>query len=138
MLIFTGDSGGPIHQWLDDHWEQVGIVSFGSGCALANRPGMYTRLSFYYDWIQSYLTVMNQTTDTSIPTIEPVFTSDTSILTTEPVFTSDASILTTEPVFTSDTINVNSTVGNQAVIHNTKFFFYVIMYMVGRWFFFIF
>jgi len=112
MLIFTGDSGGPIHQWLDDHWEQVGIVSFGSGCALANRPGMYTRLSFYYDWIQSYLTVMNQTTDTSISTIEPVFTSDT--------------------------INVNSTVGNQAVIHNTKLFFYVIMYMVGRWFFFIF
>ncbi len=125
MFVFTGDSGGPIHQWLGDHWEQVGIVSFGNGCALANHPGMYTRLSFYYDWIQSYLTEMHQTTDTFIPTTEMMFTSDTSIS-------------TTETMFTSDTINVNSTLGNQAVIHDTKLFFYVIMYMIGRCFFFIF
>jgi len=46
-----GDSGGPIHRWLDDHWEQVGIVSYGVGCARENYPGIYTRLSVYHDWI---------------------------------------------------------------------------------------
>jgi secreted trypsin-like serine protease len=58
----TGDSGGPIHQWLDDHWEQVGIVSYGTGCALANHPGVYTRLSFYYDWIQETMNNIDLTT----------------------------------------------------------------------------
>jgi len=60
-----GDSGGPIHQWLDDHWEQVGIVSFGKGCALANHPGVYTRLSFYYDWIQESIKDTDSTTTTT-------------------------------------------------------------------------
>ncbi|UJR11644.1 hypothetical protein I4U23_015825 [Adineta vaga] len=65
-----GDSGGPIHQWLDDHWEQVGIVSFGDGCAHVNHPGIYTRLSFYYDWIQSNIkSTTNQTTLSS--TLKP-------------------------------------------------------------------
>ncbi len=62
-----GDSGGPIHQWLDDHWEQVGIVSFGTGCALPTNPGIYTRLSFYHDWIQATINGIDQTTITSSP-----------------------------------------------------------------------
>ncbi|CAF1591845.1 unnamed protein product, partial [Adineta ricciae] len=74
-----GDSGGPIHQWLGDHWEQVGIVSFGQQCAHANNPGIYTRLSFYHDWIQSVIqTKTNQTTTSS--TLEP--TSNTAGQTT--------------------------------------------------------
>ena len=60
-----GDSGGPIHQWLDDHWEQVGIVSFGRGCALALHPGVYTRLSFYHDWIYKTINSVNQPTKPS-------------------------------------------------------------------------
>lgn len=60
-----GDSGGPIHQWMNDHWEQVGIVSYGTGCALANYPGVYTRLSFYYDWIQSHIDNNNQTANST-------------------------------------------------------------------------
>ncbi|UJR25720.1 hypothetical protein I4U23_007071 [Adineta vaga] len=50
-----GDSGGPIFQWAGDYWEQVGIVSHGDGCAQPNRPGVYTRLSYYYDWINNIL-----------------------------------------------------------------------------------
>ncbi len=57
-----GDSGGPIHQWLNDHWEQVGIVSYGTGCALANHPGVYTRLSFYHDWIQKTINDIDMST----------------------------------------------------------------------------
>ncbi|CAF0857061.1 unnamed protein product [Adineta ricciae] len=50
-----GDSGGPIFQWTGQYWEQVGVVSYGTGCADAYFPGVYTRLSFYYDWIQNIL-----------------------------------------------------------------------------------
>ena len=46
-----GDSGGPIHQWFGDHWEQIGLVSYGTRCAEAQNPGVYTRLTFYHDWI---------------------------------------------------------------------------------------
>lgn len=50
-----GDSGGPIFQWSGQYWEQVGIVSYGDGCAQPGLPGVYTRLSFYYHWIEEIL-----------------------------------------------------------------------------------
>ncbi|CAF1021641.1 unnamed protein product [Adineta ricciae] len=50
-----GDSGGPIFRWTGKYWEQVGIVSHGRGCAVAGSPGIYTRLSYYYDWINDIL-----------------------------------------------------------------------------------
>ena len=44
-----GDSGGPL---VDERMrKQVGIVSFGLGCARPNYPGIYTQVSFYVDWI---------------------------------------------------------------------------------------
>ena len=51
-----GDSGGPVMVWVDDdHWEVVGIVSWGTGCALANYPGVYTRVWNYVDYISDYV-----------------------------------------------------------------------------------
>jgi len=47
----NGDSGGPI---VKDK-VQVGIVSFGEGCARRNFPGVYTRVSAYADWIERTL-----------------------------------------------------------------------------------
>ncbi|CAL4158803.1 unnamed protein product, partial [Meganyctiphanes norvegica] len=48
-----GDSGGPL-VWLDDdgHYQQIGIVSYGIGCAARNRPGVYTRVTSFIDWIE--------------------------------------------------------------------------------------
>lgn len=51
-----GDSGGPMffeHPILG--YIQVGIVSFGSAvCGV--KPGVFTRVSHYYDWILSHIT----------------------------------------------------------------------------------
>ena len=48
----NGDSGGPL---LLSSGEQVGIVSWGSGCASAGNPSVFTRLAVYDDWIENFL-----------------------------------------------------------------------------------
>ncbi|NP_001291179.1 serine protease 27-like precursor [Esox lucius] len=51
-----GDSGGPMVNRVGTRWIQSGIVSFGIGCAQANYPGVYTRVSQYKTWINSQIT----------------------------------------------------------------------------------
>ena len=50
-----GDSGGPalVTGTSAATDVQVGIVSFGTGCAFTGIPGVYTRVSAYSKWIQS-------------------------------------------------------------------------------------
>ncbi|XP_074251762.1 transmembrane protease serine 11B [Saimiri boliviensis] len=48
------DSGGPL-TYPDSRniWHLVGIVSWGDGCGKKNKPGVYTRVTSYRDWITS-------------------------------------------------------------------------------------
>ena len=63
MGICPGDSGGPLVCQYRDRWLQAGVASYTSGQHPGRLPGVFTRVSYYVDWIESTVRRYNATAD---------------------------------------------------------------------------
>jgi len=53
LFSIQGDSGGPLFDCpYNGSCEQIGIVSWGIGCAKQQYPGVYTRVTEMMPWIK--------------------------------------------------------------------------------------
>ena len=70
-----GDSGGPLVM-SDAHgcpW-QIGVVSWGAGCAEKEAYGVYTRVSQFADWIQKYTGPLKGASQARLPAFSDTLT----------------------------------------------------------------
>jgi hypothetical protein len=106
-----GDSGGPLvleRQGMPDL--QVGITSFAAGCARDDFSNVYTRVSTYYDWIQTTICDLSSDAPEScvknLPSVSPASESPVSNTTPTPI--SSSPIASQAPVATFNPIAVPS------------------------------
>ncbi|XP_038839239.1 transmembrane protease serine 9-like [Salvelinus namaycush] len=121
-----GDSGGPMVSKQGIRWIQSGVVSFGNGCAQANLPGVYARVSQYQTWINTqitsdqpgYVTFSSSGTDsdlsvycTGLPAPATTTTAPKTTTTTPTTPTTTASATTTTAPVVCGSASLNSLTG---------------------------
>ncbi len=75
----VGDSGGPLLVNTSNGWRQVGIVSYGEGCALPNYYGVYTRVPSFQDFITQH--ICSAATTPEAPTVTTSVNGTTATVT---------------------------------------------------------
>ena len=71
-----GDSGGPMAVKENGRFVVIGVTSSGQGCGATGYAGIYTRVSFYHDWIKD--NVRDVCTSGTLPSTSPSTTPRTT------------------------------------------------------------
>ena len=67
-----GDSGGPLVRIVNGEHIQVGVVSWGDGCARPSLSGIYSRVSGEIAWIEQQICLMSANPPSRCTTAKPV------------------------------------------------------------------
>ena len=65
----TGDSGGPLvcEDPVSTTWKLIGVISNGLGCGQLKKPGIYTRVAYFFDWIKKHVSDRTYSADCDTP-----------------------------------------------------------------------